>query len=106
MECPKCGSSQIERLPPSQISPHPGYRCNNCGAKMRSSGMLFVYLFTMLLGLAFCGVAAYVLLDSDGGGRPVKTGWLGVVGLVVSGYSAVQIARPTPRRASEGVKPE
>jgi DNA-directed RNA polymerase subunit RPC12/RpoP len=47
VECPKCGSIRVERLPPSQISPKPGYRCNNCGLKMRSTGMLLVYVFVL-----------------------------------------------------------
>ncbi|WP_020470563.1 hypothetical protein [Zavarzinella formosa] len=97
MECPKCGSSQVKRLPPSQISPHPGYQCGECGIKMRSSGMLFVYLLTLLIGIAIGAVMVYMLIEEDGGNRPFQAAWLGAAGLIVAGYSVMQIARPVPR---------
>jgi DNA-directed RNA polymerase subunit RPC12/RpoP len=101
MECPKCGSSSVERLPPSQISPHPGYRCNNCGIKMRSHGMLFVYIFTFVVGAALCFLCGWLLVEAGGGDRPIRVAWLGVIGIVVAGYSVMQIFRPVPRRGSE-----
>ena len=99
MECPKCSSNQVERLPPSQISPKPGYRCNNCGLKMRSSGMLVVYVFILFIGLAFFLVALYATLDD--GDRILDALAYGQIGLVVAGYSLLQIARPVPRRTPE-----
>ena len=104
MECPKCGSSSVEKLPPSQISPHPGYLCSNCGIKMRSHGMLFVYLFVLLIGSGLCVLCAWLLLEAGGGDRPIRVAWLGVVGFVVAGYSVMQIARPVPRRHSDANK--
>src|SRR5688500_5888704 len=96
MKCPKCGSTTVEKLPPSQISPHPGYRCNGCELKMRSHGMVFVYLFTLLFGLALCILCVTLLVVTEGSERPLKMLWLGGVGVIVAGYSVAQIMRPVP----------
>ena len=106
MECPKCGSAEVKQLPPDQISKHPGDRCGNCGLKMRSAGMLLPYMFTLLIGLAFFAGTGYMLIDEDAGGRVLKAAFLGVVGIVVAGYSVIQIARPVPKRGSSASGPK
>jgi hypothetical protein len=53
MECPKCESTKVERLPPSPISPHPGYRCGECGTKLRAPGMLVAYIAVLVVKTAF-----------------------------------------------------
>lgn len=97
MECPRCNSTEVARLPPSQISPHPGYHCQQCGLKMRSHGMFYVYLFFLLFGLVVSAIPVIVFLIFGEDEKVLKTSWLLVAGLVVCGYSAMQIARPTPR---------
>jgi predicted RNA-binding Zn-ribbon protein involved in translation (DUF1610 family) len=101
LECPKCGSARVERLPPSQISPQSGYRCNNCGVAMRAPGMLFIYLVTFILGLAFFALGSFLLINIEKTFSPFKPVLYGAAGLVVAGYSAPQIIRPVPRRVSE-----
>ncbi len=96
MECPKCGSSQVERLPPSQISPKPGYRCNDCGSKLRSPGMYVVYLAILLIGLTCVVGSIFAMVTLDGTDRPFRVLWLAGAGAVVAGYSAMQLARPAP----------
>jgi len=96
MECPKCESSQVVRLPPSQISPHPGYRCTDCGLKMRESGMLFVYIIVLVIGLAVGGLFVSMAIARENDNFPYRGLWLAGAGLVVAGYSAMQIARPAP----------
>ena len=101
MECPKCQSTKVERLPPSQISPRPGYRCKDCGIKLRAPGTYVVYLVLLLIGLSFLVGAGYALLEMEGGNRPIRVLWLGGTGLIVAGYSAMQLARPTARSTNE-----
>lgn len=70
---------------------------------MRSHGMLFVYLFVFFLGLALCVGAAFMLLERDTD-RVIRFAWLGGAGLIVAGYSIMQIFRPVPRRNSDKKK--
>ena len=71
MECPRCASAEVERLPPSQISPHPGYKCRACGVKMRAPGMLFPYLVVLALGVGLSGLFLYLLLGGEGD-QPIR----------------------------------
>ena len=102
MECPNCGSAQVKLLPPSQISPHPGFRCADCGILMRSRGMQFIYVVAFLLGLAFFAgaVAARFFLEEIG--LPIRAIALGIAGVAVAVNSVRQIARPVPRRSRDG----
>ena len=65
---------------------------------MRSRGTLFLYLITFPLGVAFLigGVVSLFFIDEIG--VSVRAIALGVVGAIVARYSALQIARPVPRR--------
>ena len=105
MECPKCGSPEVERLPPDQVSKHPGYRCGDCGLRMRSEGMLVTYALTTLLGSVFFLGMGYMLLYEDAGGQWLKAAFLGAAGVVVAGYSLRQISRPVPVRGPEEGRP-
>lgn len=99
MECPRCGSTRVERLPPSQISPHPGYKCGECGVVMRASKMLVPYLIVLALGAGLFGLFLFLLLGGEGDHpMPLKGLWLAGLGLVCSGYSIMQLMRPVPRR--------
>jgi hypothetical protein len=99
MRCPRCDSSDVEQLPPSQITPRPGYRCNNCNAKLRAPGTLPLYLLVLLLGTGLFGLFAYLFLGFEGEERmPLKGFWLGGIGAVCAGYSVVQLLRPVPRQ--------
>ena len=102
MECPKCRSARVEKFPPNQISPRPGYRCRNCGAKLRDPGMGFVYLAVLALGSALGGFHLYFTLwyEHDEP-KPLQGLWLAGLGSVCAGYSLAQLMRPKPRRASE-----
>ena len=98
--CVRCDAREVEKLPANFISPHPGYRCRACGYKMRSKGMLFVYLVTLVLGLVLFVLGIYTSLDER-----FHLGHLGfllfraIPGFIVAMYSVFQILRPTPRRA-------
>ena len=101
LECPKCSSRNVVRLPPSQISPHPGYQCHDCQVRLRGEGMLFVYLLMVLvvcpgmtLGVLFFLLKAHEATNRRLGGAL----WIGAMAIVVGGYSLMQIARPGPRR--------
>ena len=99
MECAKCGSYQVDRLPPSQITPHPGYRCGDCGLKMRAPGMLPLYLLVIVLGGGFAALVIYLALGGEGDKQmPAKGIWFAGVGIFCVGYALMQIARPVPRR--------
>ena len=101
MECPKCDSDRVEELPPSQISPRPGYFCRNCGAKLRDPKMGCVYIAVLALGLILGAVAlvTLVIAEEDWGAKLGRIGFLGMC-LVCSGYAVAQLMRPTPRRTS------
>ena len=99
MECPRCDSGDIELLPPSQISPRPGYLCKGCGAKLRASGTLPLYLAALAIGAGLFGLFAYLALGFEGDhGMPLKGFWLAGVGLVCAGYAVMQLRRPVPRQ--------
>jgi hypothetical protein len=99
MECPKCDSDRVEELPPNQISPRPGYRCRNCGAKLRDPKMGCVYFVVLALGLVLGAVAlvTLVIAEEDWGAKLGRIGFLGMC-LLCSGYAVAQLMRPTPRR--------
>jgi hypothetical protein len=99
MKCPKCDSCEVERLPPSPISPQPGYLCNGCGAKLRAPRTLPLYLVALALGAGLFGLFLYLILGFEGNHpMPLKGFWLAGVGLVCAGYAVIQLARPVPRR--------
>ena len=102
MECPKCDSDRVEELPPNQISPRPGYRCRNCGAKLRDPKMGCVYFVVLALALVLGAVAlvTLVIAEEDWGAKLGRIGFLGMC-LVCSGYAVAQLMRPTPRRTSD-----
>jgi hypothetical protein len=56
LACPKCQSTEVAELPPNGISPHVGYKCLSCGAKLR--GMTGMVLVAILIGLALLAVAS------------------------------------------------
>lgn len=99
MECPSCRSRRVERRPPSQISPHPGYRCRNCGLLMRGHGMAFLYVVVLAIGCALFAVLAVLLANGDAGlpqilGTPL-------LGAVCSIYAIRQLMRPVPHQTRE-----
>jgi DNA-directed RNA polymerase subunit RPC12/RpoP len=98
MECPQCGSPNIERLPPSQISPHPGYRCSACGKLMRAPGMLFLYLAVLVIGVGLGGLFLLLVLGDAEERIPLRAIWLAGAGLLCAGYAVMQLARPVPRQ--------
>jgi len=95
LECPRCGSPNVARLPADPISPRPGYRCANCGAKLRDRGMLVVYLVVLLIAAGVAAVNVYVMAEEG-----VRLGILVMltVCMACAGYSLMQLARPAPRR--------
>src|SRR5438132_2235077 len=98
MKCPRCDSSDVQRLPPSQITPRPGYQCNDCGVKLRAPGTLPLYLTAVLLGGGLIALVAYVALGGAGARKMPAGGYgLGAMGLVCAGYALMQLARPVPR---------
>ena len=99
MRCPSCGSRRVERRPPSQISPHPGYRCRNCGLLMRGRGMALLYVVVLLIGCGLFAVLA-VLLAIGEAGLPQILG-TPLLGAICSAYAIRQLLRPVPLRSHE-----
>ena len=99
MKCPSCGSRRVERRPPSQISPHPGYHCRNCGLLMRGRGMLFVYLVVLAIGCGFFGL--FVVLLAHGEVGLLQIGVPPIIGAICAVYSVRQLMRPGPRETRE-----
>lgn len=99
IECPRCGSPEVERIPRNQIDPFRRYLCVNCGVKMRTCGSLFPYLVVLMLGLAIFAMFVYLALGFEGEQR-MSIGSFGLagLGLVCAAYSLVQIMRPIPVR--------
>jgi hypothetical protein len=95
MKCPACGSSRVERRPPDQISPHPGYQCRNCGTVMRAREMLVVYLVVLMIGFVFLGGFVFLMV-SDVTGPGVYLPSLPAV--VCTVYAIRQLLRPVPLR--------
>lgn len=53
--CPGRKSARVTLAPADGISPHPGYRCLECDARMW--GMTFQFLLAILLGIGLLAVA-------------------------------------------------
>jgi hypothetical protein len=95
LECPSCRSPQVERLPPSQISPRPGYRCGGCGALLRERGTLPIYLLVLAIGCGFVGLFVYLLATGHAGPERFVTPLIGGICAI---YSIRQLMRPVPQR--------
>ena len=104
MECPSCGSRRVERRPPSQISPHPGYRCRNCGTLMRARGTLFLYLGVLALGCGFFALLVGLLISGEAG-LPQLVG-PPLLGVICAVYSIRQLVRPVPRKTRDDERDE
>lgn len=108
LSCPRCQGAQISKLPPNGVSPHPGYRCLSCGARLR--GMTATYVFVVLLGLALLSVAAgIVTIFGDDRDARVREFVLAPTGtwssffviplyVILVVYAARELLRPRPRR--------
>jgi hypothetical protein len=103
LECPRCGSPNVARLPADPVSPAPGFRCANCGVKLRDRGMLVVYLVVLVIA---AGIGALNVFVQVAGGLSARGLAVLAVCVVCGGYSAAQIARPAPRRPEGGRPPE
>lgn len=113
LQCAACKSARVTLAPADGISPHPGYRCLECGARMR--GMTFQFVLAILLGIGLLAVASG-LVPIFGDERDPR-----IVSLVrspVGPWSAVftiplyllgigcfarQLIRPSPGRSAPGV---
>jgi DNA-directed RNA polymerase subunit RPC12/RpoP len=99
LECPSCGSRRVERRPESQISPHPGYRCRNCGRLMRGRGTLFMYAGVLVIGGGFVALFVYLLASGQADWPQIFGTW--IIGAICAVYSIRQLMRPTPIRVSD-----
>jgi hypothetical protein len=99
MRCPSCSSRRVARRPPSQISPHPGYHCRNCGTLMRAPGMWFLYVLVLLVGCGFFGL--FVILLVNGEVAIWQIGAPPIIGAICAVYSIHQLMRPVPRRTRD-----
>lgn len=98
MNCPKCDSPNVTKLPPSQITPKPGYRCEDCGAKLRAPGTAIMYLFVMAIGVAMFVLIGGLFVSGEMNGRiPLKAFWIAGIGVICAVYSVSQLVRPVPR---------
>jgi hypothetical protein len=99
LECRRCASVRIEKLPPSSISPHAGYKCGECGTIMRAPQMLFPYLIVFMLGTGLASLFIYLMLGYQGDhGMPARGFWLFGLGLICAWYALRQLTRPAPRK--------
>lgn len=98
--CPKCQGDEVAELPSNHISPHPGYRCLTCGARLR--GMTFTYLLAIALALGML-VWSTGLVEFFGAGderNPLWREYLWAIPLclLVVGYPVFQLLHPRPRK--------
>ena len=96
--CPYCDSFEVIRLPKSEVSPHPGYRCDDCGLIMRPNGSGIMYVVGMILSIGVIALAIFAISDPGAGG--IRIG-LPVAGIVVFCYSLRMMLRPTPKLVDE-----
>ncbi len=106
LTCPRCKSAEVKSLPPSSISPDPGYACQGCGAKLRPPGTLPLYLAAFLFGSTVVAVVAYLIVVGEGGRRMSIVGGIvfAVPWLVGAGYAVMQLIRPTARVDRSGTE--
>jgi|GEM_PF-3311468 len=105
LACRRCGSGEVVRLPSNEVVRHPGYRCGECGLRMRPVGSAFLYIVVLVVSLTLSAAFAYPLLV--GGEGPVV---VFPFMLIVATYAVWQLRRPTPiqrlsERESAGIKP-
>ncbi|GIW98020.1 MAG: hypothetical protein KatS3mg111_1353 [Pirellulaceae bacterium] len=112
--CARCGSENLEPLPPNSFSRKPGYLCMTCGTKHRGRKSTWMYAGILLLGLLLAagGIAAFMSEDgNDGRVRRRSPLRLVVLGVVVAGWAAWQFRVPPvadhqPSEASQDANPE
>jgi hypothetical protein len=100
--CPRCESKEVVRLPNDGVSPHPGYKCNGCGVRMRPNGSTIVWVAMVLIGIgvtAFCVLPLFNIVEAD---RVFVV--LPIIGVVVAIYSIRQLFRPTPRLVEDNLQ--
>ena len=94
--CARCAARAVRRLARDGISPHPGYECKACGARMRPRGSGAIYGIVLLLSL---GVLAWLTAahwwEFGIAHLPV---YENVLALGVAIYCLRQLARPVVRR--------
>jgi DNA-directed RNA polymerase subunit RPC12/RpoP len=107
MKCAKCNSELVVKIPASEISRNPGWRCNSCGMKMRYSESIIKYVAILALGiLIFLGLGIPFLLSvievhNPGtfpgiGKAPANMLPLSIIGVIVAVWSLLQIRKPAP----------
>ena len=97
LACRRCGLQGLTPLANDGISRHPGYRCTECGLRMRPAGSTFLYAVVLTLSIALLALSTLPM-------------WAPVEGqvivypfmLVVASYSVWQLLRPTPLRYRVG----
>lgn len=105
LQCPRCESTNVTRLPKSEVTPHPGYRCGDCQLKMRADGMVVLYVVGLLLGAALLAGAVFLVFESRDIRGLAKAAAVGGVCVVVFWYSLVQLLQPTPRKLDDSSVP-
>lgn len=100
LSCPKCRCPDVERLPSNAVTPHPGYRCVQCGLRMR--GMTWTYILVIVLGVALLTVAVglvKIFSDDRDGQLQNYVLYSLPLSILVVGFSVFQLLKPRPARS-------
>jgi hypothetical protein len=103
--CPLCLSTSIVRLPKNDISPLPGYQCEECRVVLTAPGTKVIYAAVCLLAVGMLALSAWQVVDSNG--MSIRAWGIGVIALTVLGFSIRQMWQPSLRRGGpEGTQQE
>jgi hypothetical protein len=92
--CPRCNSRAVDRLPPDNVSRHPGYACRACGLRMRPRNSTAKWLVVLVFSLLVCAVCLVAICL-----KPVEFfRLLGIAAAmaVLAVCTVLQLRRPMP----------
>jgi hypothetical protein len=94
-QCPQCESFRVELLEAKSIARSSGYRCEECGLRMRSDGHFLLYFIALVLSLSVSIYFAAICWEEQK--ILVTLIKVVIIAIAVAGYSIYQLLLPTPR---------
>lgn len=94
--CPRCGRSPVDRLEANRITPYPGYGCGTCGLRMRPRGTTPFYAALIALSASVLALLTVPVWSDEKVERGLNIRII-IYAIVVGGFCAWQLWRPTPR---------
>ncbi len=106
LRCPNCDSTKVLQLPPNPWSQRPGFRCQECNAKMRQPGTTGFLIFATMLGgfISLIGVGLLIgafAADRLRGQSTAAAVMIGFAGFSAAIWAIRQIFLPVPINAPE-----